>query len=138
MGVEENHLRVLGSMRSLDPSPAATSAALPSPCWGSISGGVDILCPLEIKRAAAAILVRVTNEATPEWKPDQWKQGPKPAVPWWFNFDPYGWDSGFSLNLHFPGIDCAKLETGACIMERGWKAPFFARQARAWCQTSAT
>ena len=25
----------------------------------------------------------------PKWNPVKWKHGPKPAVPWWFNFDPY-------------------------------------------------
>ena len=24
----------------------------------------------------------------PKWTPGKWKYGPKPAVPWWFNFDP--------------------------------------------------
>ena len=24
----------------------------------------------------------------PKWNPGKWKHGPKPAVPWWFNFDP--------------------------------------------------
>ena len=25
----------------------------------------------------------------PKWNPGKWKQGLKPAVPWWFRFDPY-------------------------------------------------
>ena len=25
----------------------------------------------------------------PKWNPGKWKLGPKPAVPWWFNFDPH-------------------------------------------------
>ena len=25
----------------------------------------------------------------PKWSPGKWNQGLKPAVPWWFNFDPY-------------------------------------------------
>ena len=25
----------------------------------------------------------------PKWNPSKWKHGPKPAVPLWFNFDPY-------------------------------------------------
>ena len=25
----------------------------------------------------------------PKWNPGKWNQGLKPAVPWWFNFDPY-------------------------------------------------
>ena len=25
----------------------------------------------------------------PKWNPSKGKHGPKPAVPWWFNFDPY-------------------------------------------------
>ena len=25
----------------------------------------------------------------PKWNAGTWKHGPKPAVPWWFNFDPY-------------------------------------------------
>ena len=25
----------------------------------------------------------------PKWNPGKWKHGLKPAVPWWFNFDPY-------------------------------------------------
>ena len=25
----------------------------------------------------------------PKWNPGKWKHGPKPAVPSWFNFDPY-------------------------------------------------
>ena len=24
----------------------------------------------------------------PKWNPGNWKHGPKPAVPWWFYFDP--------------------------------------------------
>ena len=24
-----------------------------------------------------------------KWNPGKWRHGPKPAVPWWFNFDPY-------------------------------------------------
>ena len=24
----------------------------------------------------------------PNWNPSKWKHGPKPVVPWWFNFDP--------------------------------------------------
>ena len=33
---------------------------------------------------------------TPKWNPGKWKHGPKPAVPWWLNFDPYPCD-GLSL-----------------------------------------
>lgn len=25
----------------------------------------------------------------PTWNPGHWSQGPKPAVPWWFEFDPF-------------------------------------------------
>ena len=25
----------------------------------------------------------------PKWNPGKWKHGLKPAVPWWFHFDPY-------------------------------------------------
>ena len=28
------------------------------------------------------------NRATPKWNPGKRSQGLKPAVPWWFNFDP--------------------------------------------------
>ena len=31
-----------------------------------------------------------------KWNPVKWKEGLKPAVPWWFNFDPY------------PNVLCAK------------------------------
>ena len=34
------------------------------------------------------IWVRVKNRY-PKWNPGKWKHGPKPAVPWWLNFDPY-------------------------------------------------
>ena len=32
----------------------------------------------------------------PKWNPGKWKHGLNPAVPWWFNFDPYpSWDVNF-------------------------------------------
>ena len=31
----------------------------------------------------------VKNRVPPKWNPGKWKQGLKPAVPCWFNFDPY-------------------------------------------------
>ena len=33
--------------------------------------------------------VAVSQKMYPKWNPGNWKRGPKPAVPWWFNFDPY-------------------------------------------------
>ena len=33
----------------------------------------------------------------PKWNPSKWKHGPKPAVPWWLNFDPYPYRSSFLL-----------------------------------------
>ena len=33
-----------------------------------------------------------------KWNPGKWQHGPKPAVPWWFNFDPHpSENSGRSL-----------------------------------------
>ena len=32
--------------------------------------------------------LRVKNTC-PKWNPGKWKHGQKPAVPWWFSFDPY-------------------------------------------------
>ena len=32
--------------------------------------------------------LRVKN-GYPKWNPGKWKHGLKPAVPWWFNFDPH-------------------------------------------------
>ena len=32
--------------------------------------------------------LRVKNRY-PKWSPGKWQHGPKPVVPWWFNFDPY-------------------------------------------------
>ena len=31
----------------------------------------------------------------PKWNPSKWKHGPKPAVSWWFHFDPYQSESSF-------------------------------------------
>ena len=31
----------------------------------------------------------VKHRLTPKWNPGKLNQGLKPAVPWWFNFDPY-------------------------------------------------
>ena len=30
----------------------------------------------------------------PKWIPGKWKHGLKPAVPWWFHFDPYPHENG--------------------------------------------
>ena len=53
----------------------------------------------------------VKNRATSKWNPGKWKHGVKPAVPWWFHFDPYPYPGRFSepfqrLEEPFLGTGC--------------------------------
>ena len=43
--------------------------------------------------------LRVKNRY-PKWHTGKWKQGPKPVVSWWFNFDPYPCFSGVNGYPH--------------------------------------
>ena len=46
----------------------------------------------------------------PKWNPSKWKQGPKPAVPWWCNFEPYPCGNMFSsYRRRYRGICTALL-----------------------------
>ena len=41
----------------------------------------------------ATIWLWVKNWAIPKWNPGKWQHGPKPVVPWWFNFDPHPFET---------------------------------------------
>ena len=42
--------------------------------------------PLEVHEHMITVWVK---NRYPKWGPCKWENGPKPAVPWWFDFDPY-------------------------------------------------
>ena len=47
-------------------------------------------CPeAEAHRVSVELKWLWVKNRYPKLKPGRWQHGPKPAVPWWFNFDPH-------------------------------------------------
>ena len=63
--------------------------------WGfqKTSETRELIFPEEFNRKTSKWMwVKLRNH---KWNPDKWKEGLKPAVPWWFKFDPYPNGNGF-------------------------------------------
>ena len=46
------------------------------------------------------------QESYPKWIPGKWKHGLKPAVPWWFNFDPYPNAKPCKYDMNVSSTEC--------------------------------